>query len=197
MELWRRVKVSMLEMPATPRPSSDTCTTDIQHTKTDTVIAKFPWPHLSSSETCVRYTLLQLTLLSPYVFLQSHPLGSNNWMHQRHLTHFLPRTGIPHSYGSVPTAHERGIHVSIRTFGFGVAMRKSNGSWGSHRGRLLLIHYTFGVHLIEAKSAGFVEMQRRKFTVSEVINELTWAGESTPGNLLGRNSVKQVCFYSS
>ena len=113
------------------------------------------------------------------------------------LTHFLPRTGIPHSYGSVPTAHERGIHVSIRTFGFGVAMRKSNGSWGSHRGRLLLIHYTFGVRLIEAKSAVFFEMQRQKFTVSEVINELTWAGESTPGNLLGRNSVKQVCFYSS
>ena len=71
------------------------------------------------------------------------------------LTHFLPRMGSPHSYGSVPTAHEPGVHVSIRTFGFGVAMHKSNGSWGSRQGILLLIHYTFGVRLIEAKSILF------------------------------------------
>ena len=31
-------------------------------------------------------------------------------------------------------------------------MRKSNGSRGSRQGRLLLIHYTFGVRLIEEES---------------------------------------------
>ena len=83
------------------------------------------------------------------------PILKETYLHLIILTHFLPWTGIPRSYGSVPTPHEWGIHVSISTFGFGVAMCKSNGSWGSRWGRLLLIHYTFGVRLIEAKSALF------------------------------------------
>ena len=66
--------------------------------------------------------------------------------------------GIPRSYGSVPTTHKRGIHISIRTFGFGVAMHKSNGSWGNRRGGQLLNTLTFGVRLIKAKSALFIRV---------------------------------------
>ena len=36
-ELWRRVKVSMPEMTATPRPSSDTCISYMYNTATDDV----------------------------------------------------------------------------------------------------------------------------------------------------------------
>ena len=83
----------------------------------------------------------------------------------------------------------------IRTFGFGVALRKSNGSWGSRRGRLLLIHCTFGVRLIEAQSAlVFLRGRGENLPSVKSSTNLLGQGKALLQKLLGRNSVKPGSF---